>query len=458
MATNLMSYANRHTAPARYRTSGGTHSIPDSGRHAPTLNIAGMSGKPAAGGAPLASHQVAAAIQEAGPEAMSITDNIAATQPQMVTETQQPIENRGIDPRFMIQGNGPRIDLSGLFPERANKSYDPSKAIGGKNVPYQASGFFRGLMGDPANRKNIEAQLAQGAEWKADAKEKAQEERLLNRMREADKPTQSRFEATQASGRESEANRVAAENKRIALEGERLGLTKQQIQDAKEARIADQQTKRQEMLDRVTQNQTENDLQRESLAQRLSVANYPHVVPGEKGSYSVVDPVSGKPLGNFSSGNLEMVKDADGNMVPRTSQGKWNPYVTPAKVPANLGGGGTVNRADGSTLGGALTTPTRFGEVSIGSEELPPGGLPDPGVVNLGGKLPPAPQNTALVPRFMRGAGDVMGGVMTSATDPLRYAGKEMYRQLLSSGAQQDPEVLKRLKKREEESSPWDIQ
>jgi len=417
-----------------------------------------MSGKPAAGGAPLASHQVAAAIQEAGPEAMSITDNIAATQPQMVTETQQPIENRGIDPRFMIQGNGPRIDLSGLFPERANKSYDPSKAIGGKNVPYQASGFFRGLMGDPANRKNIEAQLAQGAEWKADAKEKAQEERLLNRMREADKPTQSRFEATQASGRESEANRVAAENKRIALEGERLGLTKQQIQDAKEARIADQQTKRQEMLDRVTQNQTENDLQRESLAQRLSVANYPHVVPGEKGSYSVVDPVSGKPLGNFSSGNLEMVKDADGNMVPRTSQGKWNPYVTPAKVPANLGGGGTVNRADGSTLGGALTTPTRFGEVSIGSEELPPGGLPDPGVVNLGGKLPPAPQNTALVPRFMRGAGDVMGGVMTSATDPLRYAGKEMYRQLLSSGAQQDPEVLKRLKKREEESSPWDIQ
>jgi hypothetical protein len=77
----------------------------------------------------------------------------------------------------------------------------------------------------------------------------------------------------------------------------------------------------------------------------------------------------------------------------------------------------------------------------------------------MGGPLPTtAPQNTALVPRFMRGAGDVMGGVMTSATDPLRYAGKEMYRQLLSSGAQQDPEVLKRLKKREEESSPWDIQ
>jgi hypothetical protein len=78
----------------------------------------------------------------------------------------------------------------------------------------------------------------------------------------------------------------------------------------------------------------------------------------------------------------------------------------------------------------------------------------------MGGPLPasmPA-ENTALIPRFMQGAGDVMGGAMTYATDPLRYAGKEMYKQLFSSGAQQDPEVLKRLKKREEESSPWDIQ
>jgi len=459
MAKDINKYA-QNIARARYRTSGGTSSVPVSGRTGPKIDPSLLMGKPAAG-APLASRQIEAPIQEAGPEAMSITDGEASTQPQMITETQQPIENRGGSARYMIQGGGPRIDLSFLVPERANKSFDPSKAIGGENVPFQESkgvgGFFRRMLGDESNQQNIAAQQAQGAEWRAEAAEQKKEERLLNRMREADKPTQSRFEATQASGRESEANRVAAENKRIALEGERLGLTKQQIQDAKEARIADQQTERQKMLDRVTQDQAQNALQSEALAQRLSVANYPNVVPGEKGSYSVVDPVSGKPLGNFSSGNLEMVKDADGNMVPRTSQGKWNPYVTPAKVPANLGGGGTVNRADGSTLGGALTTPTRFGEVSIGSEELPPGGLPDPGV-GMGGKLPPPPQNTALVPRFMRGAGDVMGGVMTSATDPLRYAGKEMYRQLLSSGAQQDPEVLKRLKKREEESSPWDIQ
>lgn len=463
--TGLFDYANRNTARAQNRTAGGTSSVPVAGRTGATIDLSPLKGKtaPKGGAGGLESRQIPAAIQEAGPEAMSVEGGEASMQPQMVTETQQPIENRGGSARYMIQGGGPRIDLSFLVPERANKAFDPSKAIGGENVPFQESkgvgGFFRRMLGDESNQQNIAAQQAQGAEWRQEAKELKAEERLLNRMREGDKPTQARFEVTQASNKESEANRVAAENKRLELEGERVGLTKQQIQDAKDARTAELQLQRQQMLDRVTQNQAENELQSNALAQRLSVANYPNVVPGEKGSYSVVDPVSGKPLGNFSSGSFEMVKDAKGNMVPVTTQGKWNPYVTPTKVPANLGGGGTVNRADGSTLGGPLTTP-RSGEVSLGSEELPPGGLPDPGVVNLGGKLPPPPppQNTALVPRFMRGAGDVMGGVMTSATDPLRYAGTEMYKQLLSSGAQQDPEVLKRLKKREEESSPWDIQ
>jgi len=127
----------------------------------------------------------------------------------------------------------------------------------------------------------------------------------------------------------------------------------------------------------------------------LSVANYPHVVPGEKGSYSVVDPVSGKPLGNFSSGNLEMVKDADGNMVPRTSQGKWNPYVTPVKAPPNPnpGGGGGVDRGTGATLGGPLTTPTRSG-ISLGGALNEPAELPPGGGVRLGGALP-APMTQA---------------------------------------------------------------
>jgi hypothetical protein len=461
-ATGLFDYANRNTARAQNRTAGGTWSVPVSGRHGPTIDPSPLKSKtaPKGGAGGLESRQIPAAIQEAGPEAMSVEGGEASMEPQMVTETQQPIENRGGSARYMIQGGGPKIDLSFLVPERANKAFDPSKAIGGENLPFQESkgvgGFFRRMLGDESNQQNIAAQQAQGAEWRQDAKEQKTEERLLNRMREADKPTQSRFEATQASGRESEANRVAAENKRLELEGERLGLTKQQIQEAKEARIADQQTKRQEMLDRVTQNQTENDLQREALAQRLSVANYPHVVPGEKGSYSVVDPPTGNPLGNFSSGGLGMIKDAKGNMVPGTTQGKWNPYVTPAKVPANLGGGGTVNRADGSTLGGPLTTPTRSG-ISLGGALNEPSELPPGGGVRLGGALPaPMPQAAPAVVTQPRSAtlADQLVNLpgMGAALDMGYYMTPERTARLEESKRQQQAESLKRTRAMQEQA------
>ena len=167
MASQINKYA-QNIAKARYATP--SYRAPQ--RRA-TIDPSLFSGKTAAKGAPLASRQVAASIQETGPEAMSITDGEASAQPQMVTETQQPIENRGDSARYMIQGGGPKIDLSFLVPERANKAYDPSKAIGGENVPYQESkgigGFFRRLLGDESNRMNIEAQQAQGAEWKAEA-------------------------------------------------------------------------------------------------------------------------------------------------------------------------------------------------------------------------------------------------------------------------------------------------
>jgi hypothetical protein len=459
MATSQNKYA-QNIARARYRTSGGTSSIPVSGRTGPKIDPSLLMGKPAAGGAPLASRQIEAPIQEAGPEAMSITDGEASTQPQMVTETQQPIENRGGSARYMIQGGGPKIDLSFLVPERANKSFDPSKAIGGENVPFQESkgvgGFFRRMLGDESNQQNIAAQQAQGAEWRAEAAEQKKEERLLNRMREADKPTQSRFEATQASGRESEANRVAAENKRLELEGKRVGLTERQIEEARLDRIDRLKGEQEDRAARIENMRIQNALADAAFGR--SMLPSAQAISTGQGGVLMYDPRSGQPIGTFSSPTIgEKIDPKTGAKSFVPMGGGYEPYVPKGKVPANLGGA-TVNRADGSTLGGPLTTPTRSGEVSIGSEELPPGGLPDPGVVNLGGKLPPAPQNTALVPRFMRGAGDVIGGVMTSATDPLRYAGKEMYRQLLSSGAQQDPEVLKRLKKREEESSPWDIQ
>jgi hypothetical protein len=61
----------------------------------------------------------------------------------------------------------------------------------------------------------------------------------------------------------------------------------------------------------------------------------------------------------------------------------------------------------------------------------------------------PAPENTAIVPRFMRGTGKAFGSAATTATDPLRMLGTDIYKSLFSSGAQQDPEVLKRMKARQ---------
>lgn len=454
-ATGIFDYVS--PSGRTFFNKGRQYTSPTPQRSGKTIDPSLFAGKPAAG-APLASRQIEAPIQEAGPEAMSITDNIAATQPQMVTETQQPIENRGGSARYMIQGGGPKIDLSFLVPERANKSFDPSKAIGGENLPFQESkgvgGFFRRMLGDESNQQNIAAQQAQGAEWRQEAKEQKAEERLLNRMREGDKPTQARFEATQASGRESEANRVAAENKRLELEGKRVGLTERQIEEARLDRIDRMKGEQEDRAARIENMRTQNALADYTVGQNQLKANQPTMTSLSGGGLGVFDP-STKAISIVNPGTQGF-----GDKFPGTAPSTRQVYPqVKAPVNPNTGGGGSqVDRGTGATLGGPLPTPTRFGEVSIGSEEIPPGGLTEPVGVGMGGKLPPAQQNTALVPRFMRGAGDVMGGVMTSATDPLRYAGKEMYRQLLSSGAQQDPEVLKRLKKREEESSPWDIQ
>lgn len=351
-------------------------------RSSKTIDPSLFKGKKTAAGAPLASREVEAPIQETGPEAMSITDGEASTQPQMITETQQPIENRGDSARYMIQGGGPRIDLSFLVPERVNKAFDPNKAIGGENVPYQEStgvgGFFRRLLGDESNRMNIEAQQAQGAEWREAEKEAQKEERLLNRMREADKPTQARFEASQTAAREAEANRVAAENKRLELEGERLGLTKQQIADA-----------RQDRIDRLTGEQEERAARIEDMRNRNALADAAfgrsmlptaQAISTGQGGVLMYDPRSGQPIGTFSSPTIGEITD------PRTGKktfgptgGGYEPYTPPVKAPVNTGGA-QVNRVDGSTLGGPLM-----------DEKLPPGGG-----VRMGGALPPPPQVTPM--------------------------------------------------------------
>ena len=343
------------------------------------------SGKKAAAGAPLASRQVAASIQETGPEAMSITDGEASAQPQMVTETQQPIENRGDSARYMIQGGGPKIDLSFLVPERANKAFDPSKAIGGENVPYQESkgvgGFFRRLLGDESNRMNIEAQQAQGAEWREAEKEAQKEERLLNRMREADKPTQARFEASQTAAREAEANRVAAENKRLELEGERLGLTKQQIEDARQDRIARLEAEKLERDARIEDMRTRNALADYTVGLNQLKSNQPQMIGLSGGGMGVFDP---------RSGSVSIVNPGTagfGDKFPGTPSTTRQVYP-PLQFKPSGSGGGQVDRTTGATLGGPL--PVDAGATVTPKVTAPRSGLMDmigAGAENVAGAL-----------------------------------------------------------------------
>jgi hypothetical protein len=271
-----------------------------------------------------------------------------------MVETQQPIENRGGSARYMIQGGGPKIDLSFLVPERANKEFDPSKAIGGENLPFQESkgvgGFFRRMLGDESNQQNIAAQQAQGAEWRQDAKEQKTEERLLNRMREGDKPTQARFEATQASGRESEANRVAAENKRLELEGKRVGLTERQIEEARLDRIDRMKGEQEDRAARIENMRTQNALADYTVGQNQLKANQPTMTSLSGGGMGVFDPNT-KAISIVNPGTQGF-----GDKFPGTAPSTRQVYPQ-VKAPVNPntgGGGGQVDRGTGATMGGPL--------------------------------------------------------------------------------------------------------
>ena len=203
----------------------------------------------------------------------------------------------------MIQGGGPRIDLSGFFPERANTSYDPSKAIGGENVPYKPAGFFRSFLGDPANRKNIESQQAQGAKWEAEAAgEKERKNKMEDRLTEIkalDKGPAARFAITE--------KRLADEQKRLADkeindEIERnnaidLGL----VQAGNEAVLKD--------ADMVLREKADADklaLEARRVALAEDAYNNPaqQAVHDPKGNVLFYNPKTGRPTGTFRQPNF----------------------------------------------------------------------------------------------------------------------------------------------------------
>jgi len=443
---------------------GRQYTSPTPKRSGKTIDPSLFASKPAAGGAPLASRQIEAPIQEAGPEAMSITDGEASTQPQMVTETQQPIENRGGSARYMIQGGGPKIDLSFLVPERANKSFDPSKAIGGENLPFQESkgvgGFFRRMLGDESNQQNIAAQQAQGAEWRAEAAEQKKEERLLNRMREGDKPQAERFNRQLE---ENKAIRGEESATRLRERGEDTATRKGEREQDRTERLARQtvedKAKAQERQDRLDQQLQENAFRDTQIGFQQTALNKPRfqITPTGQGGAIVFNESEGIPVGTYGAPTMgEKIDPKTGAKSFGPMGGGYEPYVPKAKVPANLGGGGQVDRGTGATLGGPLTTPTRSG-ISLGGALNEPAELPPGGGVRLGGALPaPMTQAAPAVVTQPRSAtlADQLVNLpgMGAALDMGYYMTPERTARLEESKRQQQAESLKRTRAMQEQA------
>jgi hypothetical protein len=398
MASQINKYA-QNIAKARYATP--SYRAPQ--RRA-TIDPSLFSGKTAAKGAPLASRPIEGGPALPSPQEYNpIIDAESGEDPNAPrVETQQPITQPGFDPRFMIQGGGPRIDLSGFFPERANTAYDPSKAIGGENVPYKPAGFFRSFLGDPANRKNIEAQQAQGAEWRAEAKaekERAQKKQdLLDEIEAREKGPQKRFDIEQ--------KRLADKAIQDEIERENA-IDLELVKEGNEAVLKDVDMVRREAADAA----------KLALEERRVAAAEASV---KKPRYqSIGDGLFQTPEGDLAVFQPEVMRISDA--MPGRPAGFRMLTGEGSKPPARSIGDVEVDRLTNKPI---VKPP-------------PPA---------------PAPENTAIIPSMGRALGRTASEAVTTVADPLRAAGTEIYKQLFSSQAQQDPEVLARMKRREEQS------
>jgi hypothetical protein len=437
MAKDINKYA-QNIARARFQTQGGTRSVPVSGRTGATIDPSLFSGKTAAKGAPLASRPIEGGPALPSPKEFNpIIDAESGEDPNAPrVETQQPIENRGVDPRFMIQGNGPRIDLSGFFPERANTSYDPSKAIGGENVPYKPAGFFRSFLGDPANRKNIESQQAQGAKWEAeDTLAKRRQERKQDLEEEIalrEKGPMERFKIEQKR----------LDDKAILDEIERnnaidLGL----LQAGNEAVLKDTDMVRREKADAAKQALEER---RVALAEDAYNSPSYQAVNDPKGNVLFYNPKTGRPTGTFRQPNFGMITDPNDptKQILGTTAGGYE-GIGPsgsANEPQVTGFGDSyVNGLDssGNKFGklppppkpAAAVTPARSAAPGELGEETR-GLIPSVGDYLSSGEAPSMAQEAPTTAQnragFMAGLGDLTRGVSESARSikPLMLGGR----------------------------------
>ena len=166
-----------------------------------------------------------------------------------------------------------------------------------------------------------------------------------------------RFRATEERLAKSEADRVDAENKRLELEGQRLGLTKQQIEDARQERIARLQAEKEERDMRIENMRTQNALADAAFGHSMLKSNQPSMTGLPGGGLAVMDPRSG----SISIVNPGMQGFGTMPGTPSTTR-----QVYP-QVKAPAGGGAQVDRATGNTMGGRLPAETDKSAASAAS-------------------------------------------------------------------------------------------
>lgn len=313
------------------------------------------------------------------------------------------------------QGASPRYDAGSIMglvsslrsPGEANTAFDPSKPIGGENVPYKGTsgvgGVFSRIFGNRANELNVEAQQLEAAEMQDKAakeeERKAKKEDELALIAEREKGPTERFKAEQKRLTDKEIRdeiaREDALNLQLAREGEKDILSDIDMA-RKEERDAEERALRTRELDI-----------------REKAIKPPRYSPiGNTGMFQT-------PEGDLAVFEPEVMRISD-KMPGRAARFRMLTGEG-SKAPSRSMGDVEVDRVSNKPLGSA-SSPTAA--------------------------MPEVP-NTALFPTMGRAIGESTKEATTAVTDPLRAVGTDIYKALFSSSAQQDPEVLKRIKERE---------
>jgi hypothetical protein len=346
---------------------------------------------------------------------LSMVRNLVPSQKDSKAGDNAPMRTKD-QPAITAQGRSPRYDADSIMgvisslrsPGEANTAYDPSKPVGGENVPYKPTTGIGGVLsrffGNQANEMNVAAQEQQAAEKMAEeatAKERqAKKEDLAEEIALRTKEPARQFDVEQKrladkalrdeiKGYEDEAVRLAREGQEDVLRDADMVR--------KEALAAEEGKRRDRELDI-----------------RESAIKPPRYSPiGNTGMFQT-------PEGELAVFEPETMRISD-KMPGRAARFRM---LTGAgsKAPGRSMGDVEVDRVTSKPLGASTPSPTTT------TPEVP---------------------NTALFPTMGRAIGESTTEATTAVTDPLRAVGTDIYKALFSSSAQQDPEVLKRIKERE---------